>query len=83
MKWKLRLLICPIMVAFFGSIWLSASLAQADDLIIKILKHLDLWNVRTKPPPCANGPPTEAFIIYEGFSAPSADDPPSLLFLRS
>ena len=40
----------------------------------KILKHLDLWDVKRKPPPCANGPPPEAFIIYDQSSAPSADD---------
>ncbi len=46
-----------------------------DDLAIiqKILKHLDLWDVKRKPPPCANGPPPEAFIIYDQSSAPSAD----------
>jgi len=49
----------------------------------KILKHLDLWNVKPKPPPRSNGPPTQAFIIYdESSSSPSADDPPSVLFLR-
>jgi hypothetical protein len=40
----------------------------------KILKHLDLWDVKRRPPPRANSPPTEAFIIYDGFSVPSADD---------
>jgi hypothetical protein len=34
-------------------------------LIQKILKHPDLWDVKRKPPPCANGPPPEAFIIYD------------------
>ena len=43
-------------------------------IIKKILKHLDLWDVKRKPPPCANGPPPEAFIIYDQSSAPSADD---------
>jgi hypothetical protein len=40
----------------------------------KILKHLDLYDVKRKPPPCANGPPPEAFIIYDQSSAPSPDD---------
>jgi hypothetical protein len=39
-----------------------------------ILKHLSLWDVKRKPPPCANGPPPEAFIIYDQYSAPSADE---------
>ncbi len=68
----------------------------------KILKHLSLpacashadrWNVKRKPAPRANGPPTETFIIYDESSSPGADDPasfrglrragpPSVLFLR-
>jgi hypothetical protein len=37
-------------------------------------QHLDLWDVRPKPPPRANDPPTEAIIIYDEFTSPSADD---------
>jgi hypothetical protein len=37
-------------------------------------KHLDLWDVRRKLPARANGPPTEAFIIYDQSSSPGADD---------
>ena len=40
----------------------------------KILEHLDLWDVKRKPPPRANGPLTESFIIYDESSSPSADD---------
>ena len=40
----------------------------------KILTHLDLWDVKRKPLPRANEPPSEAFIIYYESSAPSADD---------
>jgi hypothetical protein len=29
---------------------------------------------KRKPPPRANGPPTEAIIIYDESSSPSADD---------
>jgi hypothetical protein len=50
------------------------SLIDDAEIIKKILKHLDLWDVKRKPPPCANGPPPEAFIIYDQSSAPSADD---------
>ena len=46
-----------------------------DDLLVKnILKHLDLWDVKRKPPPRANSPPAGAFIIYNQSSSPSADD---------
>jgi hypothetical protein len=44
------------------------------EIIKKILKHLDLWDVKRKPPPRANGPPTESFIIYDESSSLSADD---------
>ncbi|MBT8364516.1 MAG: hypothetical protein KJP23_07395, partial [Deltaproteobacteria bacterium] len=53
------------------------SFIDDSEVIKKILKHLDLWVVKRKPPPCANDPPTESFIIYDEFSAPSADDPAS------
>jgi hypothetical protein len=50
------------------------SFIEDSEIIIKILKHLDLWDVRRKPPARANGPPTESFIIYDESSSPSADD---------
>ena len=40
----------------------------------KILKHLDLWDVRPKPAARAHDPPTEAFIIYDQSSSPGPDD---------
>ena len=51
-------------------------IAFIDDqqIVKKILQHLDLWHVKRKPPPRANGPPAEAFIIYDESSSPSADD---------
>jgi len=36
---------------------------EDEQLVKKILKHLDLWGVKRKPPPCANGPLPESFII--------------------
>lgn len=32
------------------------SLIDDAKIIKKILKHLDLWDVKRKPPPCANPP---------------------------
>ena len=43
-------------------------------LVKKILNHLDLWEVKPKPAPCANSPPAGAFIINNQSSSPSADD---------
>ena len=53
-----------------------------EQLVKKILKHLDLWDVKRKPSPRANGPPPEAFIICDESSSPGPDDPTSLLKLR-
>jgi len=50
------------------------SFIEDEQLVKKILKHLDLWEVKRKPPPCANGPPSEVFIIYDESSSPGADD---------
>jgi hypothetical protein len=58
------------------------SFIEDQEVISKILKHLGLWDVKRKPPPCVNGPPTESFIIYDESSSPSADDPASLLIPR-
>jgi hypothetical protein len=58
------------------------SFIEDSEIIKKILKHLDLWDVRRKPPARANGPPTEAFIIYDQSSSPGADDPPSISSAR-
>jgi hypothetical protein len=47
---------------------------EDEQLVKKILMHLGLWEVKRKPPPCANGPPADTIIIYDESSAPSADD---------
>ncbi len=50
------------------------SMIDDSEIIKKILNHLGLWEVKRKPPPRANGPPTEAIIVYDESSSPSADD---------
>jgi hypothetical protein len=50
------------------------SFIEDDQLVKKILKHLDLWDVKRKPPPRANSPPAEEFFIYDESSSPGADD---------
>jgi hypothetical protein len=52
----------------------AISFIEDSEIIKKILKHLDLWDVRRKLPARAHGPPTETFIIYDESSSPSADD---------
>ena len=62
-------LLCP---KCFGSMRII-SFIEDEQLVKKILNHLDLWDVKRKPPPCTNGSPPETFIIYDQSSAPSAD----------
>ena len=38
------------------------SFIEEEQLVKKILKHLDLWDVKHRPPPRTNSPPTESFI---------------------
>ena len=46
-----------------------------DEQFVKYtLKRMDLWDVKRKPPPRANRPPTEAFIIDDGLASDSTDD---------
>jgi hypothetical protein len=47
---------------------------EDQQIVKKILQHLDLWHVKRKPPPRSNDPPSEAIIIYYESSTPSADD---------
>jgi hypothetical protein len=34
----------------------TISFIEDEQLVKKILKHPNLWEVKHKPPPCANGP---------------------------
>jgi len=50
------------------------SFIEDPKIIKKILQHLRLWDAKRKPPPCANSPPTEAFIVWDESSPPGPDD---------
>ena len=52
-------LLCP---KCLGSMRIIAFI-EDQQIVKKILQHLDLWHVKRKPPARANGPPTENFII--------------------
>jgi hypothetical protein len=39
-------------------------------VIRKILKHLDLWDVKRKPPARSNAPPPETLIFYDESPSP-------------
>jgi hypothetical protein len=47
---------------------------ENQQIVKKILQHLDLWHVKRLPPPRSNDPPFEAIIIYDESSSPGADD---------
>jgi hypothetical protein len=47
---------------------------EDSQIIKKILKHLDLWDVKRKPSPCAHSPPMDVFPAYDKQPGPSADD---------
>ncbi len=63
-------LLCP---KCLGSMRIIAFI-EDQQIVKKILQHLDLWHVKRKPPPRATGPPAEGIIIYDESSAPGADD---------
>lgn len=44
------------------------------DVIRKILKHLNLWDIKRKPLPRAHAPPIDGFPLYDESPAPSADE---------
>ena len=52
------------------------SFIEDPDIIKKILKHLGLWLVKSKPPPRANSPPSEPYIDYSDSQIPPFDDYP-------
>ena len=55
-----------------------------EEITEKILKHLDLWDVSPKLPPCANPPEADQRKPLSSVisTSPGPDDPPSLLFPR-
>ena len=46
------------------------SFIEDEQVIRKILKHLDLWDAKRKPPPRANAPPPETLIFYDDSLSP-------------
>ncbi len=50
------------------------SIIEEEQVIIKILKHLGLWEVKQRPPPRANAPPLNIHIDYTDSQIPSDED---------
>ena len=47
---------------------------EDDQVIKKILKHLDLWHVGRQQRPVANAPPLDIFPAHEEQPGPGVDD---------
>jgi hypothetical protein len=62
-------LLCP---ECLGSMRIIAFI-EDQQIVKKILQHIDAWHVKQKPPARANDPPTQAIIIFDDTSAPDAD----------
>ena len=43
------------------------------DVIRKIITHLNLWDIKRKPPQCAHAPPIVSFPLYDEPPVPGAD----------
>jgi hypothetical protein len=50
------------------------SFIEDEQIIRKILKHLGLWEIKQRPPPRANAPPTKTYIDYTDSQIPSYED---------
>ena len=52
------------------------SFIEDEEVIKKILKHLGLWEIKTRPPPKANEPPKapEYYIDYTDSQLPMSDN---------
>jgi len=62
-----------------------ASVIDDENVIKKILKHLDLWQVKPRPPPKATGPTKIAghSIDYSTSQLPGSDPPACFIELHS
>ncbi len=50
------------------------SVIENGQVIKKILKHLNLWEIKRKSLPIANAPPIGVFPTYDEQPGPSIDD---------
>jgi hypothetical protein len=50
------------------------SFIEQKEIIEKILKHLGLWHVKTRPPPRIHSPPAELYADYSDSQIPHRDN---------
>jgi hypothetical protein len=50
------------------------SVIEDQEVVEKILKHLGLWDLKSKPPPRANAPPVHIHLDYSDSQIPPCED---------
>jgi hypothetical protein len=50
------------------------SFIESPEVIKKILKHLGLWDIKTRPPPMASAPPGNIQIDHSDSQLPPCED---------
>ncbi len=50
------------------------SFIEDEEVIKKILKHLGLWDIKTRPPPMASAPPGNIQIDHSDSQLPPCED---------
>ena len=71
----------PLLCAKCSGSMRIISLIDDAEIIKKILKHLDLWDVKRKPPPCANPPQADRLSPLLSMIIPQS--PARMIRLRS
>jgi hypothetical protein len=64
----------PLLCGKCGGTMRVVSVIEDEQVIKKILKHLNLWEIKRKPLPIANVPPIGVFPTYDEQPGPSIDD---------
>jgi hypothetical protein len=52
----------------------AIAFVEDPDVIKKILKHLGLWEMKSRPPPKSNAPPPNVHIDYSDSQVSTSED---------
>jgi len=64
----------PLVCPKFSSTMRAIAFIEDSDVIKKILKHQNHWNLKRKPRPTANLPTIDVFPTYDDQPEPSVDE---------
>jgi hypothetical protein len=64
----------PLTCARCGGTMGIISFIEDPEIVKKILKHLDLWDLKARPPPKAKTPSPDIYIDYSDSQLPPSDD---------